>query len=346
VQENVDRPARSARPPRPFAAGGWRPGRIAIGVYVVLLAAAAVGVAGYAASRASSTAAIAPRPSGDASPTVSPPAARTASPTPSPTGASASSVAATGAASTGQGLDLVSGTASASPFPLQLGPDIATRMGAPEVSLTKGVLEADYSAKDPLGDADISLLVGPGRPAFGPAAGPVSEAACTVRGHSGVLHTVAVQPAAQLTLYWPESPDRWVQLRSDDTYPPDQLIQFADALRPAAEPVPLPFAVNLIPRGATIVTATDSTIDLQGSGSGADAAARSVHLAIAGSGPPAGRGVLVGSRSAVLTSGTADTALYVDRSDLGGWLDVTTPGRGPAVEADLERLAGSVQATP
>lgn len=125
----------------------------------------------------------------------------------------------------------------------------------PVASMSDGFPSAFFEAIDEQNHADVTITVLDRRPTFTTAA---RETATTVRGHAGTLRTVDVSPARQLTLYWKESASRWIQLATDDTYSPEQVVALADSLTGAAVAVQPPFDLELSPAGLVTDTVTAS----------------------------------------------------------------------------------------
>lgn len=122
-------------------------------------------------------------------------------------------------------------------MPLRLPPSIAEAFEPPVVSRRDGAVVAYYEAKDPVGGADVTVVVTPERPVFEAETAQVTQVERRVRATRGTLRAVAVRPAAKLILYWREAETQWVQIRTDDTFTASQVVGFADALVP--EPSPL-----------------------------------------------------------------------------------------------------------
>ncbi|MEU7876104.1 hypothetical protein [Dactylosporangium sp. NPDC049140] len=185
----------------------------------------------------------------------------TASPeAPSPSGAPAAGPPASAAHSspaTADTMKLVPGyTAPAFPYSLPA----TDGLKAPVASMAGGNLVAFFEATDIRHHSDTTVTVSSRRPVYST---PATEIPKPVRGHAGTLRTVDVQPAKQLTLYWPESPTRWIALATDDTYTPEQVVALADALTPASVPVSPPFTLDLSPAGLVADTVSQSTMSFR-----------------------------------------------------------------------------------
>lgn len=260
--------------------------------------------------------------------------------------------------------DLVPAATLAVPvFPLRLGPDIAARMESPLVGLVDGELRAEYAARNPVPDADITLVVSSRALAPAAAAGTgevagegVAEAGrtgLTVRGHPAVLRTVAVSPAAVLELSWQEGADRWVRLRTDDTYTPAQVVAFAEGLRPAALALPQAFRFTVVPAGSVPVTMTGARVVLR-AGTGradGDPASSRVEVTRDDSGRQPGPGerarpVRVGGRTGYLSRDGASTTMAVGYPDDGVAVRVVATCTPTAGDAGLIRLAAGIRPTP
>lgn len=140
-------------------------------------------------------------------------------------------------------------------FPYALPP--ADGMRAPVATLEPGKRIAFFEATDLRRQADTTVTVTSTEPVFTTAA---TEAPVQVRGRSGRLRTVDAEPAKQYVLYWPEGPDRWLQLATDDTYTREKVVALADSLTSAAIPVLPPFELDHSPAGLTPDTITASTM--------------------------------------------------------------------------------------
>lgn len=282
--------------------------------------------------------------------TSGPTGSATASAVPGTTSAEASSV---GPAATG--MRLVAPSYPVPSFPLRPGRS-APAFGTPVVTLEGGELRAYFPAKDPEGDADVTLVVSAQRPSFGAEADPVTELSRQVRGHAGVLRTVAVTPTAQLTLYWQEAADSWVQLRTDDTYTPQQVVALADGLVAASLDVVTPLRFDLVPEEMVLDTATASTIALRPAGAPAGGAAGSRAGARARDGvgctllslrplPSVGTPVSVGGYRGVLNRDQNGASLTVRLEDRRLMLVVRVPEGALISDGDLVRLAAGAHPT-
>ncbi|MBM2618591.1 hypothetical protein JIG36_23830 [Actinoplanes sp. LDG1-06] len=143
-------------------------------------------------------------------------------------------------------------------FPYALPPTEGMR--APVATLEAGTPTAFFEATDLRRHADTMVTVTSTKPVFTTAA---DESAWTVRGHQGRLRTIDVEPAKQYILYWPEAPGRWLQLATDDTYTPQQVVALANALTSAAIEVLPPFELDYSPAGLTPDTVDASTMSFR-----------------------------------------------------------------------------------
>jgi hypothetical protein len=216
-------------------------------------------------------------------------------------------------------------------------------LAAPAVTLAGGELVAYYAANDPVAGADVYVRVGPRKPAFtDPAdhAGAVTETPQTVRGHPATLRKVAVAPAAQLSLYWPEAPGQWVRVDSDDTLTDAQLVRLADALAAATVPVVTPFRFDLVPAGMVLDTSTRSEMAFRPPGG-----TGLVDCVLLGPRTLTGPTVRAGGHDAVLHRTGAGVTLTVALEDRGETLVVQVPAQHPISDADLVRFAAGVHVT-
>jgi hypothetical protein len=186
--------------------------------------------------------------------------------------------------------------------------------------------------------ADTTVTVSSRKPAF---TGSATETPVEVRGHPGTLRTADAHPARHLTVYWRESPARWITLATDDTYTPQQVVALADALTPASITVLPPFRLGLSPAGLVTDTVTESTMSFRTSATAPDADMVSVVLRKRR--PPGRSDVTVGGYQATLTHAAGGVTLDVDVTDWNATLEVTV-GRGLTMsDADLVRFAAGVR---
>jgi hypothetical protein len=177
--------------------------------------------------------------------------------------------------------------------------------------------------------ADITVTVSPRKPTFRTAA---TEVPIRVRGHAGTLRTVDVRPAKQYTLYWPESPTRWIELTTDDTYPTDQVVSLAASLAPASIPVLPPFTLDLAPAGLPVDTITASTMSFGGE----------FRTVLRKHRPLTSPNRRVGPYQASLVHGAGGATLDVDVTDWNATLEITVGPGLPITDADLLRYAAGV----
>ncbi|MCU7728930.1 hypothetical protein ODJ79_34900 [Actinoplanes sp. KI2] len=212
-------------------------------------------------------------------------------------------------------------------FPYTLPP--TNGMKAPVASIESDDLVAYFEATEDRHHADTTVTVSSREPAF---TGPASETPVLVRGHSGTLRTVHVEPARRLTLYWRESASRWIQVATDDTYTPQQVVNLADSLMPAAVAVQPPFRLDLSPEGFRVKTVNESTMSFVApNGSELDVVLRTRQ-------PLGDVNEQVGQYDATLTGRT----LEVDVTDWNATLEVRETGETTISEADLVRFAAGV----
>lgn len=212
----------------------------------------------------------------------------------------------------------------------------------PRVTLERGRIVAFYAARDPERGADVTVRIGPVRPAFGSAAGPVTESSMRARGRAATLRTVHVSPAAQLSLYWREATGRWVQVDTDDTLTGDEVVRFADELRAASLPVRAPFELDLAPVGMVPYTITPNTVAFRPASGPTD---QVTCVLTEGAQRQTGRAVRVGGRRAGLTHTSSAAVLAVALDDRGETLTVTVPARYQVSDADLIRFAEGIGIT-
>jgi hypothetical protein len=226
-------------------------------------------------------------------------------------------------------------------FPFRLGAD-APAMRSPVITMVRGELQAYYEAVDPEKDADVTLVTGARHPTFGIPAGPVTEVARSMRDHIGKLRNEAVSPAAQLTAYWQESANLWVQLRTDDTYTPDQLIKLVNGLVADSAQVAVPLRFDWAPKGLVPDTMTPSIVGFVPSTGTAGAEVVTCTLSRARS--LSGASVPVGSYHGVLRH-DGGTTLTVALTDWHITLTVRIASGYTMTDADLARFAAGIQVT-
>ncbi|GAB7046366.1 hypothetical protein [Catenuloplanes indicus] len=268
--------------------------------------------------------AVPPSPTAAASASPSPPAAPPSSGPPSPSAPPPESEAPAGTAVT-----LAEGwTAPVFPYTLPPADDRRT----PVATMSGGDLIGFFETTDPAHEADITVTVSGVRPSFGT---PGTETARQVRGRAGTLRTVDVQPARQLTLYWQESPGRWISLTTDDTYTPDQVVEWAGALSEASIAVQPPFRLGVSPAGLTTTTVTKSRMIFTGPGD--------VSLILRKRQQLTGTNQTINGYAAALTRDDAGARLTIDVDDWDATLEITVTGGLTITDADLLRLGTGVQ---
>lgn len=212
----------------------------------------------------------------------------------------------------------------------------------PRVTLERGGVVAFYAARDPERGADVTVRIGPARPTFGSAAGPVTQSSMRARGRAATLRTVHVSPAAQLSLYWREATGRWVRVDTDDTLTADEVVRFADELRAASLPVRAPFELDLAPVGMVPYTITPNTMAFRPTSGPTELV---TCVLTEGVRRQTGRAVRVGGRRAGLTRTSSAAVLAIALDDRGETLTVTVPAGYRVGDADLIRFAEGIEIT-
>jgi hypothetical protein len=262
-------------------------------------------------------------PAISASPSATPPA--TASPTSSPTPSKSSPPPPTTPA-----VHLATGW-TAPTFPYALAASAGLK--APVASMNDGDLIGFFEAAETQHHADTTVTVSRRKP-------PSSGTSVQVRGHTGTLRTVDVQPAKQLILTWQESPGHWIQLATDDTYTPPQVVALADGLTSASTAVLPPFQLDRSPAGFVTDTVTASTMTFRTSASAPDT--EMVKTVLHKHRPLTGTNQKVGSYRALLTHAGGRVTLDVDVTDWNATLEVTVGSGLTMSDADLLRFAAGV----
>jgi hypothetical protein len=229
-------------------------------------------------------------------------------------------------------------------IPFQLSATVSTAFVAPVVTLSHGALMAYYEAKDPVGDADTTLVVTGQRPTFAAANGPVTETQQRVRGHAAIMRTVAVSPAKQLILYWQESATQWIQLQTDDTYSDSAVIGFANGIVGTGAAVVVPFQVDLVPVGAVVDTQTPSVLAFRPAQAAAGSVA-TVTCTLVRARALSGQTVPVGTYRGTVTRGGGGVVLTVLLSDWRMTLLVEVQGKDAIADADLIRFGAGLHVT-
>ncbi|WP_306214816.1 hypothetical protein [Actinoplanes sp. RD1] len=219
-------------------------------------------------------------------------------------------------------------------FPYTLPP--TDGMSAPIASADGGNLSAFFEATELREHADVTVTVTAREPAF---PGAAEETTRQVRGHTGTLRTVDVQPAKQLTLSWQESPGRWIQLATDDTYTPAQVVALADALTGASIAVLPPFDLARSPAGLVTDTVSASRMTFRAPG----AATAGFRTVLRKRQQLTGTIRKVGEYDAVLTRRSGSVTLSVDVTDWDATLEVTVGAGLTISDADLVRYAAGVR---
>ena len=270
------------------------------------------------------TAPVATRPTPGPSATATPTASRSAPPSrpPSSPAAPPSGDPASTAVTLTEGW-----TAPVFPYTL---PNLDNRR-EPVASVDDGDLIGFFETTDPEHEADITVTVSGTRPSFSTDA---TETARQVRGAAGTLRTGTEQPAARLTLFWPETPSRWITLTTDDTYTADEVVAWADGLAEASIAVLPPFRLSLSPTGMATETVSKSRMIFGAPGTG-------------------GISLVLRQRQEDLTGANQTingydarlegTTVTVDVADWDATLEITV-GTGLTIsDADLLRLAAGVR---
>lgn len=210
-------------------------------------------------------------------------------------------------------------------------------MSAPVASMSGGNPIGFFEATENQSHADVTITVSARKPAFTTSANETSK---QVRGHAGTLRTVDVSPAKQLTLYWQESTTRWIQLATDDTYTPDQVVALANAMTSASIAVQPPFDLDLSPAGMVTDAVTASRMVFRSAqaapGAGGFSTVLRKHQQLTGVNRK------VGGHDAVLTRRTGEVTLSVDVPDWDATLQITVGGGLTVSDADLLRYAAGV----
>jgi len=220
---------------------------------------------------------------------------------------------------------------SAPTFPYTLPSSAGLR--APVASMQGGELIAFFEATELRRHADTTVTVSTRKPVF---TTPASVKTVLVRGHSATLRTVDAQPANQLVLFWRESSTRWIQLSTDDTYTPSQVVALADSLTAASITVLPPFTLDLAPAGLTAETVTASTMSFR------TANADRVEVVLRKRQQLTGFTDKVGGYQARLTRDADGAELAVDVTDWDATLEVTVDRGLTVSDADLLRFASGV----
>ena len=229
-------------------------------------------------------------------------------------------------------VQLVAGfTAPAFPYTLAA----VDGMRAPVASMDGGDLIAFFEATELKHHADTTVTVSSRKPTF---TGTATETPMSVRGHAGTLRTVDVQPAKKLTLYWQEKAGRWIQLATDDTYTPQQVVALATAMSAASVPVSAPFRLDFSPAGFVTDTVTDSTMTFRKSASSAEALTTVLRKRRS----LTGADKTVGPYRAALTHDAAGTTLQIDVTDWNATLEISVSGGLSMSDSELLRFAGGI----
>ncbi|MFI5933078.1 hypothetical protein [Actinoplanes sp. NPDC051494] len=202
-------------------------------------------------------------------------------------------------------------------------------MKAPVASMRDGDLIALFEATELRDHADTTVTVSSRKPVFDTDATQTTQ---RVRGHSGTLRTLDVEPARQLTLWWQESSSRWIQLATDDTYTPQEVVALATSLSAGAVAVSPPFTLDRSPAGLVADTVTASRMSFRAAGG------EKIEVVLRKRRELTGDTVTVGDYQGVLTQGK----LAVDVTDWDATLEVTVGAGLTMSGADLLRFAEGV----
>ncbi|GID63820.1 hypothetical protein Acy02nite_17010 [Actinoplanes cyaneus] len=206
-------------------------------------------------------------------------------------------------------------------------------LSAPVASMDDGDPVAFFEATETRHHADVTVTVSASEPVFTTTAARTPE---QVRGHAGTLRTVDVAPAKQLILYWKESSGRWIQVATDDTYTPDQVVALAESMTAAAVAVAPPFDLELSPGGLATTTVTASRMVFRSPAGGEFSTVLRKRQQLAGVNRK------VGGRDAVLTRRPGQVTLSVDVPDWDATLQITVGGGLTVSDTDLLRYAEGV----
>jgi hypothetical protein len=262
-----------------------------------------------------------PRPSTSHPSAPRTPATRTPSSTKSTSGAASGS---------GTVVRLVHGyTAPTFPYTLPA----TSGMKAPVASMQDGNPIAFFEATELRHHSDVTVTVLRKKPVFTAAA---TSKTFVVRGHSATLRTGQEQPARKLTLFWKESATRWIQLATDDTYSPQQVVALADSLTAASIAVLPPFTLDLTPSGLAADTVTASTMSFRA------ADGHLVAVVLRKRQPLSAATDTVGRYQAQLTHSGGGATLSVDVTDWDATLELTVEPGLSLSDADLLRFAAGV----
>ncbi|WP_430784566.1 hypothetical protein [Actinoplanes sp. G11-F43] len=219
-------------------------------------------------------------------------------------------------------------------FPYTL--PIVDGMRAPVVTADAGRLSAFFEATELVEHADVTVTVSGDEP---PVTEGATEKTITVRGQAGSLRTVDVRPARQLALVWRESPGRWIQLATDDTYTTPRVVALAESLSGASIPVQPPFDLARSPAGLVTDTVSASRMTFRAPG----ASTAGFRTVLRERQPLAGADRTVGASAAALTRTAGTVTLAVDVPDWNATLEVTVGDGLTISDADLLTYAEGVR---
>ncbi len=103
------------------------------------------------------------------------------------------------------------------------------------------------------GSPSVQVFAGSAAPRFiEPERGvQVSFAPTMVRGVAGMLRTETMAGFVSRSLYWRETPDTWLWIRTDDLGP-EAMVAYAEGLRPGSVAIQAPFTFGLLPQGLAL----------------------------------------------------------------------------------------------
>ncbi|GAA1636533.1 hypothetical protein [Actinoplanes couchii] len=209
-------------------------------------------------------------------------------------------------------------------------------MSDPIATSENGQLSAFFEATELENHADVTVTVSDDEPG---STAKATKATKRVRGHSATLWTVNVKPAKQLTLIWQESAGEWIELATDDTYTPAQVVAIADSLTGASIAVQPPFDLAVSPAGLETDTANASRMTFRAPGAATDG----FRTVLRKRQQLTGIDRKVGKYDAALTRRPDGVTLSVDVTDWDATLEITVDAGLTITDADLVRYAAGVK---
>ncbi|GLW29418.1 hypothetical protein [Actinoplanes regularis] len=207
-------------------------------------------------------------------------------------------------------------------------------MRAPVASMTAGEVSAFFEATELRDHADVTVTVSATAPAS-------ATGSLRVRGHPATLRTVDVEPAKRLSLYWQEAAGQWIELETDDTYTPAQVVALAGSLKPAVIPVLPPFELGLIPVG--LVTDTVSASRMTFRAPSAPPGTAGLSTVLRRKQQLKGINKTIDGYDAVLARAGANVTLSIDVPDWNATLVITVGNGFTMSDDDLIRYASAIQ---